>query len=325
MANMARLGFNTVKLWAVWNWIEPKRGELDFSELDELCALARRHGLEVVINTIPEGAPPGASKGNADALYRTAKRREDRVRRPAQPAERGLARALHGQAGSGRLVAGFIRAVADRYRLDENVVAIDVWNEPHLEPMFDYRGELLCYCDHSRAAFRAWLANKYGTIEALNEAWFRKHAGWEEIEPPPRFGTWTDMLDWRLFWMANLARQLRLRVEAARQGAPGKTIQTHVAYSATLGNKLTGGLANELGDEFSLAREVDVFGLSSFPKWLQGKDHPFVHLAHNEAVAEASRGKRFYQVELQGGGGKAGFLGGECPPPATWRYGTTIR
>jgi beta-galactosidase GanA len=325
MANMARLGFNTVKLWAVWNWIEPKRGELDFSELDELCALARRHGLAVVINTIPEGAPTWSLAGNADALYRTARGEQIAYGGPPNLPSAGWPGLCMDKPEAAGLVAGFIRAVADRYRLDENVVAIDVWNEPHLEPMFDYRGELLCYCDHSRAAFRAWLANKYGTIEALNEAWFRKHAGWEELEPPPRFGTWTDMLDWRLFWMANLARQLRLRVEAARQGAPGKTIQTHVAYSATLGNKLTGGLANELGDEFSLAREVDVFGLSSFPKWLQGKDHPFVHLAHNEAVAEASRGKRFYQVELQGGGGKAGFLGGELPTAgdvAVWNYNT---
>ncbi len=325
MANMAQLGFNTVKLWAVWNWIEAKRGELDFSELDELCSLASRNGLGVVINTIPEGAPHWSLAGNADALYRTARGEQIAQGGPPNLPSAGWPGLCMDKPEAAALVAGFIRAVAAHYRDERNVVAIDVWNEPHLEPMFDYRGELLCYCDHSRAAFRAWLANKYGTIEALNKAWFRKLSSWEEIDPPPRFGTWTDMLDWRLFWMANLARQLRLRVEAARQGAPGKTIQTHVAYSATLGNKLSGGLANELGDEFSLAKEVDVFGLSSFPKWLQGKDHPFVHLAHNEVVAEASRGKRFYQVELQGGGGKAGFLGGEVPTAgdvAVWNYNT---
>jgi hypothetical protein len=86
------------------------------------------------------------------------------------------------------------------------------------------------------------------------------------------------MIDWRRFCIDNLARQLRGRVAAARRGAPDIPVQTHVAYSAVLGNKLAGGLGNELGDEFSLAKEVDIFGLSSFPKWLQQgtelKDRP---------------------------------------------------
>jgi len=323
--NMKKLGFNTVKLWAVWNWIEAERDKFDFSDLDELCALAKKHGLEVVINTIPEGAPHWTLEGNEDARYRTARGEIITNGGPPNLPSAGWPGLCMDKSIVADRVARFIRTVAERYHSDENVISIDVWNEPHLEPMFDFRGELLCYCEHSRKAFRTWLKDKYGTIDKLNAVWFRKHADWEEIQPPPRFGTWTDMLDWRLFWIANLASYLRIRVSAARLGAPKKIIQTHVAYSATIGNKMTGGLANELGDEFSLAKEVDVFGLTSFPKWLQGKNHPFVQLAHNEVVAEASRGKRFYQVELQGGGGKAGFLGGEVPTGGditVWNYNT---
>lgn len=325
LANMADLGFNTVKLWAVWNWIEPVRGRYDFSGLDELCGIAERRGLEVVINTIPEGAPAWILPGNEDALYRTGRGELIPFGGPPNIPSAGWPGLCMDKPSAADRVASFVEAVAGRYRAAGNVVALDVWNEPHLEPMFDYRGELLCYCDHSRAAFRRWLQEKYGDLSSLNAAWFRRLSDWSEVEPPPRFGTWADMLDWRLFWIKNLARHLRIRVEAARRGAPGKTIQTHVAYSATLGNKLAGGLGNELGDEFSLAREVDVFGLSSFPKWLQGKGHPFTHLAHNEVVAEAARGKRFYQVELQGGGGKAGLLGGEVPTGRDvriWNYNT---
>ena len=325
LANMADLGFDTVKLWAVWNWIEPVRGRLDFTDLDDLCGIAERRGLQVVINTIPEGAPPWVLPGNEDALYRTGRGETIPFGGPANLPSAGWPGLCMDKPEAAALVARFIEAVAERYRTAANVVALDVWNEPHLEPMFDYRGELLCYCEHSRAAFRGWLKEKYGDLDSLNAVWFRRLSDWSEVEPPPRFGTWADMLDWRLFWIGNLARHLRIRTEAARRGAPGKIVQTHVAYSATLGNKLTGGLANELGDEFSLAREVDVFGLSSFPKWLQGKNHPFTHLAHNEVVAEAARGKRFYQVELQGGGGKAGFLGGEVPTGrdvTVWNYNT---
>jgi beta-galactosidase GanA len=339
LAAMRKLGFNTVKFWAVWNWIETEPGKFDFSEIRELRAVARREGLKVVVNTIPEGAPAWTIKGNEDAFYRTARGEAITFGGPANLPSAGWPGFCVDKPEAAALVERFVEAVAADCRDDPNVIAIDVWNEPHLEPMFDYRTELLCYCDHSRARFREWLQAKYGDLDKLNNTWFRRHASWDEIEPPPRFGTWTDMMDWRRFCVDNLARQLRGRVAAARRGAPGIPVQTHVAYSAVLGNKLAGGLANELGDEFSLAKEVDIFGLSSFPKWLQqgtdpkkagqqgtgrqGTEHAFVHLAHAEMVAEASREKSFYQVELQGGGGKAGLLGGAVPTARDiqiWNY-----
>ncbi|MGD9940496.1 MAG: beta-galactosidase [Clostridia bacterium] len=334
MASMRRHGFNTVKIWAVWNWIETEPGHFDFSELRGLREAAQREGLNVVVNTIPEGAPAWALKGNEDALYRTARGEAIHFGGPANLPSAGWPGFCPDKPEAARLIERFVEAVAADCRDDPDVVAIDVWNEPHLEPMFDYRTELLCYCDHSRARFRTWLQARYGDLDSLNRTWFRRYKSWDEIEPPPRFGTWTDMIDWRRFCIDNLTRQLRGRVAAARRGAPELPVQTHVAYSAVLGNKLAGGLGNELGDEFSLAREVDVFGLSSFPKWLQQGaelkgteqqrlDHAFVHLSHAEMVAEASRGRKFYQVELQGGGGKAGLLGGAVPDArdiTVWNY-----
>lgn len=325
LAHMRELGFNTVKLWAVWNWIEKQEGEFDFSELDDLVAISAAQGLEVILNTIPEGAPYWTLSGNEDALYVTKDGLKIGYGGPPNLPSAGWPGLCPDKPGAAALVERFIGTVAAHYRDVPAVVAIDVWNEPHLEPMFDYRTDMLCYCEHSVQEFRAWLKCRYGSLEVLNETWFRRYSDWSEVLPPPRFGTWTDMMDWRLFWLANLRRWLRDRVLAAKRGAPEMVVQTHVAYSATLGNKLAGGLANELGDEFSLAPEVDVFGLSSFPKWLQGKNHVYVHLAHNEIVAEASREKEFYQVELQGGGGKAGLLGGEVPDRrdvTLWNYNT---
>ena len=45
MQNMHTLGFNTVKLWAVWNTIERTEGSFDFSDLDELVRIAGSSGL----------------------------------------------------------------------------------------------------------------------------------------------------------------------------------------------------------------------------------------------------------------------------------------
>lgn len=320
MNNMRELGFNTVKLWAVWNEIEPVRGEYHFEALDELMSLAWKNGLHVVINTIPEGAPSWLYEGNEDALYQTASGETVTSGGPANLPSAGWPGLCMDKPAAAQAVQGFIRAVAAHVANHPAMLTIDVWNEPHLEPMFDYRNNMLCYCEHSIAQFRQWLRNKYQSIENLNKAWFRKYSDWEQALPPPRLGTWADMMDWRLFWLDNMRRWMRLRVQAAKDGAPNLPVQSHVAYSGYVGTSGAGGLANELGDEFSLSRETDVFGLTCFPKWLMRNDPWFNHLINNEIVAAASFDRPFYQVELQGGGGKAGLLGGEVPTAADIRY-----
>ena len=325
MENMQKLGFNHIKLWAVWNWIERTPGNFDYQELDRLVAMAKAHGLSVVINTIPEGAPYWTYTGNQDDLYKTADGKVVEYGGPANLPSGGWPGLCMDNHKFAALVSRFIEETARHFKDEASVIAIDVWNEPHLEPMYDYRSNMLCYCRHSRSAFTGWLKAKYKTIEGLNQAWYRTYQDFDQVSPPVRFGTWADMLDWRKFWLENLQKWLKIRVDACRRGAPDMKVQTHVAYSGILGNQIVGGLANELGDEFLLAREVDIFGLSSFPKWLMGKAHIYRHFLHNEMIAEASGGKPFYQVELQGGGGKPGLLGGEVPDArdiTLWNWNT---
>ena len=306
------LGFNTVKLWAVWNWIEREPGKFDFSELDELTALCGEYGLSVILNTIPEGAPYWTA-GDEAHFYRTSTGEVLRYSGPANiPSAGWPGYCPDSELGQGRICA-FLEKTAEHFRDDPAVTAIDVWNEPHLEPMFDYSGRLLCYCEHSRAKFLRWLKARYESLDALNRAWLRAYQSWDQVEPPRRFGTAADMIDWRRFWLYNLQDWLRARVGAARKGAPGKVIQTHTAFSGYMGANNFGGLGNELGDEFLLAREVDAFGLSSFPLWLMGDEHVEGHFINAEIIAEASGSVPFYQVELQGGAGKAGLLGGKVP------------
>ncbi len=323
--HMKELGFNCVKHWVMWNWIEREEGKFDFSELDELVRLSKEAGLAVIINTIPEGAPYWVYKGHENSLYRLADGQTVEPGGPANIPSGGWPGLCMDDPEFAALAARFIEETARHFKDEEAVKVIDVWNEPHLEPMYDYRSNMLCYCEHSKREFIKWLREKYKTLEGLNKAWFRAYTDWDQVGPPVRFGTWADMNDWRMFWLYNLERWMRIRVNAARKGAPGKKIQTHVAYSGILGNRIVGGLANELGDEFLLAKEVDYFGLSSFPKWLMGEENAYRHLIHSEMIAAAAHGKLFYQVELQGGGGKPGLLGGEVPDAADvriWNWNT---
>ena len=322
--NMQSLGFNYIKLWVVWNWVEPEKGHFDFSELDELVTESGKRGLSVVLNLIPEGAPFWTDT-DEEGLYTTADGERIQYGGPANiPSAGWPGRCMHDPEFC-TYVETFLEAAARHFSSFPQIIAIDVWNEPHLEPMYDYRSNMLCYCKHSVAAFREWLRKKYVTLDALGKSWYRKYSSWEEVNPPRRFGTWADMIDWRRFWLEELQRWLRIRVDAVHRGNPDIPVQTHVAYSGILGNKMEGGLANELGDEFLLSSVVDMFGLSSFPRWLMGKEHMFNHFISNEMVAAASKGKPFYQVELQGGGGKPGLLGGCVPTPddvRVWNYNT---
>ena len=310
---MKELGFNVIKLWAVWNTIEKTKSEFDFEDLDKLVDISAQNGLKVIINTIPEGAPYWTERENADSLYRTSKGEVLTYSGPANIPSAGWPGLCLDNEDAQEMVSRFIYETARHFADHPAVIAIDVWNEPHLEPMFDYTGQLLCYCGGSKDRFRQWLKERYGTLAELNKKWFRCYSDWSQVTPPPRFGTYADMIDWRRFWLSNLADWLKLRVTAARKGAPGKLIQTHTAFSAYMGARSHGGLGNELGDEFLLAKEVDVFGLSAFPLWLMGEAHVYRHLIHVEIIAEASGDKPFYQAELQGGAGKAGLLGGYVP------------
>lgn len=312
LEHMHALGFNTVKHWVVWNWVERRPGEFEFHELDELVDLSGQCGLQVVLNLIPEGAPYWTS-GQEEMFYQTASGEVLRYSGPANIPSAGWPGLCPDNPEAQQMICRFIQTVAEHFADHPNVVAFDVWNEPHLEPMFDYSGQLLCYCRHSVRQFLQWLKKRYGTLDQLNRAWFRAYTSWEQVEPPRRFGTAADMMDWRRFWLDNLAKWLRKRVQAAREGAPSKVIQTHTAFSGYMGANNRGGLGNELGDEFLLAREVDLFGLSSFPLWLMGEEHVQGHFINAEIIAAAARDKPFYQVELQGGAGKAGLLGGFVP------------
>ena len=78
-----------------------------------------------------------------------------------------------------RLSTELARRVARRYADNPAVIAWHVGNE--------YGGA--CYCDLCAAGFRDWLRDRYGTLDALNAAWYttfwsHTFTDWDEIEPP---------------------------------------------------------------------------------------------------------------------------------------------
>jgi beta-galactosidase GanA len=306
--NILAIGMNTVKLWSVWSWTEREPGKFYFDDLDELIDLCGRRGLQVVVNLVPEGAPYWLGRAHPDARYTAQDGNALDFSGASNLPSGGWPGLCRDKPEVEDLSNRFLTTVAARYKEVAHLIAFDVWNEPHLDPAFDYPEKIFCYCNHSLHKFNRWLLKRYGNLGALNTKWNRAYSNWDDVGPPIRFGTYPDMIDWRLFWLENHAGWLESRVRAVKRVAPAKTAVTHVPFSGYLGQEGKGGLGLTLSDEFLLAPKVEKFGLTSFPKWLMGNDFA-QHAMNVELVAAASGEKEFWQSELQSGGGLWGVYG----------------
>jgi beta-galactosidase GanA len=307
-------GFNTIKVWSVWSWNERQQGVFYFDDLDELMELCGRKGLQVVINLVPEGAPYWVQREHPDARYKTHDGYPLEFSGAANLPSGGWPGLCRDKPEVEYLANRFLATTAKRYASQPHLLALDVWNEPHIDPSFDYPNKIFCYCDHSQRKFTDWLKRKYGTLEVLNGKWHRGYGVWDDVTAPTRFGTYPDMIDWRLFWLENHASWLGSRIEAVKSVAQTKRVMTHVPFSGYIGSEKKGDLGQTLTDEFLLANKVEKFGLTSFPKWLM--DNDFVQHALNvELVAAACQEKEFWQSELQSGGGLWGVRGSGVANP----------
>ena len=167
-----------------------------------------------------------------------------------------------------------------------------------------------CFCPSSQARFRRWLEAKYKTLDALNAAWYRKFASWDQVQPP-RFSTilsYTDYLDWRAFIDDKLGGDLKTRVEAIRSADHAHPITSHAAAPG-LFTSPTDGYGEP--DDWKMSANADFFGTSIYPKHSEST-HPWAYWMLAAGLdftrsAGHSLGKGFWIGELQAGQGATGM------------------
>jgi beta-galactosidase GanA len=298
LAAMRSHGMNTVKLWACWSWMHQSPATIDFDELDELMKLAHQNELDVVVNLILEDAPYWLEHQSPHCRYLDHEGRAFALTAAMNTPGGGWPGLCFDNMDARAAAETFMHAVVDRYRTHPALRVWDVWNEPHLEPNWYFPDRFYCYCAGSLASFRHWLEVRYSTVDALNVAWSRQYSTFDEVHPPRVLETYPDFIDWREFWLENLRTWLFWKADVVRSLDPDHPTMTHVASSAYLGT-----LTANIWDEWLLAEPVDLFGTSSFPRWLM-HDDPVIHLFHLEMTRDAAGGKPFWQAELQGGRGR---------------------
>jgi beta-galactosidase len=288
---MGESGFNIVRLWAMWGWHCPKEGHYNFDELEQLCSLAHKNNLKVIILVNLESSPAWLYGKYAETLY------VDRYGRKMVP------HTVHNTCCGGfpghcldwsairDHAKSFISELVKRFASHP---ALYGW-EPHNEPLHEparYKHEVYCYCDETIKKFVIWLQKKYGTIDNLNQAWQRRFGNFSEVFPPIERGSYADWVDWRLFAIDNLVEHDKWRVNAIREFDPSHPVMIHTRSGSSARN-----VACDCTDDWRLSTFVDKFGFASFPQGHHFNDHA---LAGN-ICRGAAQGKEFWLHELQSG------------------------
>jgi beta-galactosidase len=189
---------------------------------------------------------------------------------------------------------------------------------------------MFCYCPSSKARFRAWLKQKYGTLEALNQAWHRTFTDWNQVDPP-RFGTiltYTDFMDWRVFYGDKLADDLKIRSDAVKAIDPVHLTTSHAPNPSPLVRTLADPY--DPTDDYLMKNSVDYFGTSFYPK-LTAEQYNWTlerRVLAMDLTSSMTGGRGFYVGELQSGYGIHGTTVGS-PVTASdlelWTWGMVAR
>jgi beta-galactosidase len=303
LVKVKRLGFNTVRTWVEWNVGEPQEGYYHLENLDLLLRLASEVGLKVIVQVYVDSAPEWVGKKYPDGHYAA----QDGQAIPSQAApgycfdHRGVRKA----------VLDFFQEVARHVATSPAFYGWDLWSEPAAlnwarvgyksEPMF-------CYCPSSMERFRLWLKGKYGTLDHINEAWHRTFNDWNQVEPP-RYGTiltYTDFMDWRVYYGYKLAEDLKLRNDAVKAIDPQHVTTSHAPNPSPLVRTLADPY--DPTDDYVMKDSVDFFGTSFYPK-LTAPEYNWTlerRVLAMDLTNSMTAGRGFYVGELQSGYGVHG-------------------
>ena len=296
-ARMVDAGLTWVRIAEfAWSRLEPTPGDLRWDWLDRAVETLGAAGLQVVLGT-PSATPPRwMLTKHPDMLAR------DREGRP-----RGFGSRRHycfSHDGYREEAARFAALMGERYGRDPHVRAWQIDNE------YGCHDTAVSHSPAAARAFRAWCAERYGTPDALNEAWggvfwSQEYGAFEEIDPPNLTVT-----------QPNPAHALAFRRFSSDQVVRFNHAQVEVLRPLTDAPILHDCMGYETGfDHWALGRDVDVISWNAYPlgflsdrvdttperrlRYLRQGD-PDVQAFHHDLYRGAGRG-RFWITELQPG------------------------
>ena len=245
---MRQAGLSLVRLADfAWSLMEPKEGEFDWDWLDRAIEVLAAEGLQIILCTPTASPPPWLSRAYPDILLV-----DDQGRRRRHGARRHIcisSETFHWH------TQRIVTAMAVRYGGHPAVVGWQIDNELGWNSS-------RCYCENSATSFRRWLAAKYHTIDALNEAWgnifwSQVYNDWSEIDPPNLTvgeANPSHVLDYDRFSSDEYVAYVQLQRSALQPN-----ISDHQIVTTNYMFQFAGM------DYYDLARPIDLVSMSSYP------------------------------------------------------------
>ncbi|WP_255950515.1 beta-galactosidase [Streptomyces odontomachi] len=242
---MKAAGVNSVTL-GVFSWakLEPRPGARDFGWLDRLMDLMHEHGIGVVLATPTASPPPWLGRLHPETLPRDEH---------GQIVWWGARQQFsHSSLVYRRYAAAITEDLAVRYG---HHPALRMWHINNEYCTFDYG-------DEAARAFRVWLRERYGCLDALNEAWgtafwSQRVDCWDEVIPPRRaqyLKNPTQLLDFRRFTSDALMECYLAERDLVRRHTPGVIPVTTNFMPLWIGQ-----------DAWAWSAQEDVVSVDSYP------------------------------------------------------------
>lgn len=169
------LGLNVLRVGEfAWGKMEPKEGEFHFEWLEKVVDKLYKNGIYTVMCT-PTCTPP-----------RWLLTKYEEVRKVTSDGIRGDVSSRCHVCKTSKIIREknslIVTKMAETFKGHKGIIGWQIDNE-----LFPY--DEGCFCPLCKKAFRAYLKDKYGTVEKLNEAWLMSrwsltYDSFDDIQPP---------------------------------------------------------------------------------------------------------------------------------------------
>ncbi|MDQ2902786.1 MAG: beta-galactosidase [Chloroflexota bacterium] len=229
-----------------WALLEPEPRHYHFEQLDRIMDMLAEHGIAADLATATASPPTWMSRLYPDMLpiTRDGKRLYHGARQHYCPNSPDYRRAS----------TELARRLAERYRAHP---ALAMWHVNNEYGCHTPR----CFCDTCAVAFRAWLQERYQSLNDLNFAWStnfwsQRYSHWEDILPPriaPAQNNPGQSLDYQRFQSDSLLACYLSEARILREITPAVPITTNLM------------VAFKPLDYFAWAPHLDVISFDNYP------------------------------------------------------------